>query len=295
MKKIMSLFLIFCFLLPILSSCAQSNKDFAEEQPSSNGVSSGESLDKEITSDDKSEIEDARKIIKRYNLTLETKLFKEDCGYIVSEAEKLGGYIASSSISGSSISGSKNSSKNANYMVRIPSQSVDSYVSLISERCNVIVSDLTTEDITESYYGIRAQIDSLVIQEENLLEMLEKADNLHDMIMLDDKLSEVRAQINELNYKLQNMDKSANYSYVYISLREVVEYQTAEKTYWQELGETVIDSAKNFADVIGAILLLFVWIFPFATVIAVVTVVIIIAANRSKRKKNKKQNESKDR
>ena len=182
--------------------------------------------------------------------------------------------------------------KFARYTVRIPAKSVDGYVALLSERCNVTSSNLTTEDITESYYGIQAQIDSLVIQENNLLAMLEKANSLHDMITLDDKLSEVRAKINDLNYKIQNMDKSASYSFVYISLREVGEYQTDEKTYWQELGETVVSSAKNFTNVLGTLLIVLIWVLPFISVPAIIAIVIIVVKKRSGRKK--KQNESKD-
>lgn len=294
MKKIISFFLILCLSLLLFTSCSNSNKGVTDEQPPMNSSSENflEESNKEDVLEDNTE--DLRKIIKTYNLTLETKQFQEDCSFIASEAEKLGGYISNSSVSGSSMTENKKEQKFARYTVRVPSQSVDGYVALISERCNVITSNLTTEDITESYYGIQAQIDSLVIQEQNLIEMLEKADNLYDMITLDDKLSEVRAKINSLNYQLQNMDKSANYSYVYISLKEVAEYQVSEKTYWQEFGDAVVDSMTNFTDVLGAILIAFVWVFPFISVIAVIAIVIAIATNRSKRKKQKKQKESKD-
>jgi len=294
MKKILAFILILSLSLFLFTSC--DNHDAAVNLPNKD-FSSGNSVEstgKETVAEDDPSTEDSRKIIKTYHLSLETKLFKEDCTFIATEAEKLGGYIASSSVSGSSMANDQTSSQLARYTVRIPSQSVDSYVNLISERCNVISSNLTTEDITESYYGIRAQIDSLVIQENNLLAMLEKATNLNEMIILGDKLSEIRAQINELNYKLQNMDKSADYSYVYISLKEVLEYQTAEKTYWQELGEAVTDSAKNFTDVLGTLLIVFVWVFPFVSVIAIAAAIVLVVSNRSKRKKNKKQNESKE-
>lgn len=296
MKKIVSILLILCLSLLLFTSCSNSDKGYAENTPSNNNSSSNNAENNlnEGTAKDESEIEDARKIIKTYNLKLETKHFREDCTFIAYEAEKLGGYIANSSVSGNSIANNQTSSQSARYTVRVPSQSADSYVALISDRCNVITSDLTTEDITESYYGIHAQIESLVIQEQNLLEMLEKADNLYDMIALDDKLSDIRAKINELNYKLQNMDKSASYSYINISLKEVVEYQTVEKTYWQELGETVVGSAKNFTDFLGDILIFIIWIFPFAIVITVVLLVIISIKKRIRRKKEQKQNESKD-
>ncbi len=295
MKKIISFILILCLSLVLFTSCDAGTKDSADGMHSNNMPSSNDSLNgagKDEVNGDGAEIEDVRKIIKNYNLTLETKQFKEDCSFIASEAEKLGGYIANSSVSGSSMSDNKTTHKSARYTVRVPSKSVDGYVALISERCNVTSSNLTTEDITESYYGIQAQIDSLVIQENNLLAMLEKADNLYDMITLDDKLSEIRAQINALNYKIQNMDKSADYSYVNISLKEVIEYQTDEKTYWQELGETIVSSAKNFINILGTLLIAFIWILPFAIVIGAIAALVIFVKKRFKRKK--KQNESKD-
>ena len=297
MKKIIAFVVILCFSLLVFTSCSNGESSFTADYPlTSDIVSNGysDSLIEENIAEDSAETEEARKIVKTYHLTLETKKFAEDCAFIASEAEKSSGYIASSSVSGNSLSNSAASSRSARYTVRIPSKSADSYVALISQRCNVISSSLTTEDITESYYGVRAQIESLVIQENNLLAMLEKTTNLNDMIVLGDKLSDIRAQINELNYKLQNMDKSADYSYIYISLKEVMEYQSSEKSYWQELGETIVDSAKNFMNVLGKLLILFIWIFPFVAVISMVTIVIIVATNRSKRKKNKKQNEQKD-
>ncbi|MBE6665259.1 MAG: DUF4349 domain-containing protein [Ruminococcaceae bacterium] len=296
MKKMIAIFMILCLSLILFTSC--DNRDAMMGNTSEKAPTDILDPDFSYSGEDekdsvvKDETEELRKIIKTYNLSLETKQFKEDSTFIASEAEKLGGYIASSSFS--SMSNNAASSQSARYTIRVPSQSVDSYVALISEHCNVITSNLTTEDITDSYYGIQAQIDSLVIQEKNLIEMLEKADNLYDMIALDDKLSEIRAKINELNYKLQNMDKSANYSYVYISLKEVAEYQTSEKTYWQKFGEAVVDSMKNFTDVLGTILIVFVWVFPFVAVIAAIAVTIVIATNRSKRKKQEKRKDSKD-
>jgi hypothetical protein len=239
----------------------------------------------------KDETAESRRIIKTYNMSLESKRFAEDCSFITTEAERLGGYIASSSVSGNSITSDMNASRTARYTVRVPADQADAYVALLSERCNVRSFDLKTEDITESYYGIRAQLESLVVQEQKLTAMLEKADSLAEMITLDDKLTSVRARINELNYKLQNMDKSVEYSYIYINLHEVVEYQSEEKTYWQKFGQTVVDSFENFVNVLGILLIVFVWIAPFALVVClVIAVVVLVAAKRNKKKRRGDRN-----
>jgi hypothetical protein len=174
----------------------------------------------------------------------------------------------------------------------VPADKADTYVALLSERCNVYSSNLSTEDITESYYGIRSKLDSLLIQEQKLNEMLEKATELSEMIMLDDKLTEIRTQINELNYQLQNMDKSVEYSYFHINLTEVGEYQSEEKTYWQKLGQSFIGSLGAFVDVLGGLLIALIWITPFALFITAIVIIIRVLIKRKRRKQKDKRNQN---
>lgn len=288
--KIFSLILLLCMLATLFSSCSKSDSkgDAAVGMPdySHSDGNQDDTVEKNDASED-------RKIIKTYNVSLETKSFDEACSFIVSEAERIGGYVSNSSVSGNTITSEHKDSRTARYTVRVPAEQSDAYVALLSERCNVRSFNLSTEDVTESYYGIRSQLESLVIQEQKLTDMLEKADSLSEMLTLDDKLTSVRAQINELNYKLQNMEKSVDYSYIHISLTEVVEYQSEEKSYWQKLGQTVKDSAQNFADVLGGLLIALVWVAPFALVFgAVVVTILLIAMRRTKKRKNNDKNQS---
>lgn len=287
MKKLTALFLTLCLLCLMFVSCGKSSMD--EAYDSGSRMENTEEKTTESVAKDDVEIDDARKIIKTYHLSLETKNFEEDSRFIVSEAEALGGYVANSSVTGNSISSDSSRTQSARYTIRVPAKSLETYVSSISETCNVYSSSLTTEDITDSYYGIQSQLDSLIIQEQKLTEMLAEAKNLQDMIVLDDKLTSVRSEINALNYRLQSMDKSVNYSYVYITLNEVREYHVEEKTYLQELGEAIVGSMENFVGVIGNLILIMVWVFPFGFVIACIVIAVILLERRSRKKKAQKQ------
>ncbi len=296
MKKIIALILMLSTLCLLFASCGSSNlaeNDFGYSKSEEMmdvvkpGFSTEDSTSESVATDQK--VEDDRKIIKTYNLSLETKKFAEDSAFIVSKAEELGGYIANSSVSGNRLSSDDGGSQSARYTVRIPAASLDAYIQALSQTCNVYSSSLTTEDITDSYYGIQAQLDSLVLQEKKLNDMLAEAKSLQDMITIDNKLTSVRSEINALNYRLQNMDKSVNYSYVYITLNEVREYHKEEKTYFQELGEAVIGSVKNFVDVLGNVVIIFVWVLPFGATIAAVVLLIVILEKQSKKKRLKKQ------
>lgn len=232
-----------------------------------------------------------RKIVKTYRLELETLDFTKAGTLIVSTAEALGGYVSESSERSTSISGSSGSTRYASYTIRVPADKADEYLEAIEAECNVLRSTLTTEDITDSYYGYKAQLDSLLLQEERLTAMLEKADSLDYLLTLEDKLAQVRAEINSINSKLQLMDKSVNYSYVYITLSEVYKYQPAAQiSYWQRVGNAFTGAFETFGNVISTAFLGIVWVLPFLLLGGIIAV-IIIAAERSKRKNGKPQYE----
>ncbi len=290
MKKRIALVLALLMALTLFVSCGAAANDAMENLKGDYEYSSGESasgsFETDYTDKDASEDELEKKIIKTYRLYLESKNFDEAISLIVSEAEELGGYISSSSVSGNASTGR---SRSADYTVRVPSALAESYIAAISSECNVLSSTLTTDDITDSYYDSKARMESLVDQEARLLALLDKAENLSDMLAIEDKLTDVRAEINALNKQLQLMDKSVDYSYVYIHLSEVIEYHVEDPTYLERLGDSFGDSFVNFAEVLGEALIIFIWVLPFLLVggtIAVIAVTISLKKGKNKKKKN---------
>ena len=136
-----------------------------------------------------------------------------------------GGYVESSYITGKSLSDYGNVTRSATFVLRVPAAGLDAYVEALSGSFNVLSRQESAEDITDSYYDSKARLDSLLVQEKRLLSMLEGADDLEYMLKLEDKLSEVRYQIESLYSTLQRYDKAVEMATVNVSLREVVEYQ----------------------------------------------------------------------
>ena len=200
--------------------------------------------------------------------------------------ESYGGYFSSSSEEGGKIySGGNRSSRYGKFTIRIPAAKLDEFISELGGKGNVISSNLSTEDVTDSYYTYQSRLDALALQEERILAMMEKADSLDYLIKLEDKLSSIRSEINEINYKIKYYDKSVDYSYVNISLSEVIEYtEVKEDTFLSRLGNAVKNTFVVFANVLGEILIVFVWIAPFA-IVGVIIAVVAIALTKRKRKK----------
>jgi hypothetical protein len=242
----------------------------------------------------KDEISLERKIIKTYRVRMETLTYDEAVSLITSAAQSFGGYIAEASQEGIG-TGSSYGTRSATYTVRIPAENADAYIEHISGDCNVLSSSLTTQDVTDAYYGYQARLESLVIQEERLSAMMEKAETLSDLLTLEDKLSDVRAEINGINSSLQLMEKSVSYSYVYVTLREVKEYQEPEEeSYLSRMGSSFVGAFKSFVNVLGEILIVLIWVLPYLIVAAVILTVLVVYNVRRKRKKTNEDREKKD-
>ncbi len=235
-----------------------------------------------------------RKVIKTYRVRMETLRYEEAVALINSAVTQFGGYIAEATQEGSG-SSSSSKTRTATYTIRIPAERADAYIEHISSDYNVLSSSLSTEDITDSYYGYKARLDSLVVQEERLMAMLEKAEYLDEMLQLEDKLSEVRAEINAIYSKLQLMDKSVTYSYLYLSLYEVKEYvEPEEETYIARVGASFVDAFESFATVVGEIFIVFIWLLPYLIVGVVVCVILIVIAKKNRTRKPKASKSEKE-
>lgn len=186
-----------------------------------------------------------RKIVKHSNLTLETKEFDTALELILSAILEQGGYIESQNTNGQSLTHrGAYYERSAAIQARIPADKLDSVTAVVGGIGNVTSKSENIDDITDSYFDSEARLKSLQLQEERLLEILAKAERLEDVISLERALSDVRYQIESLTATLRRMDSQVAYSYLNLSLREVVEYQavsSAPKT----LGEKISASFKR--------------------------------------------------
>lgn len=295
MKKVFALVLTLLMVMMLFTSC--SDGGVAMNDSSYNKSESGYTTESTTTSDDVAKDENAlaRKIIKTYRIRMETLEYDVAAALITSAAESFGGYISEATQEGVSSTSSSYTTRSATYTVRVPAESADAYIEHISGDCNVLSSSLATQDVTDSYYGYQARLDSLIVQEERLTAMMEKAQTLSELLTLEDKLSDVRAEINGINSSLQLMDKSVTYSYVYVTLKEVKEYQEPEaESYLSRLGASFVGAFESFVTVVGEIFIAFVWMLPYLLIAAVIAVIVIVCTKKRKDKKNKTDIEKKD-
>lgn len=191
-----------------------------------------------------------RKLIRTFDINIQTKEFDEVLEGIQAKVQELGGYIEQSSLDGGSAYYTSYN-RYSNMTVRIPSDKLDSFVENVKESANVTYISESTEDITLKYVDTESRKIALETERDRLLELLEKAETVEDIITIEGRLSEVRYQLESYASQLRTYDNQVDYSTVYINIDEVDrETKVEPKTFWEEVveefGDSLYDMGRGF-------------------------------------------------
>ncbi len=160
----------------------------------------------------------SQKIIKRYDYDYETEHFDDAYAYLKNQVDTYGGYVSSSEIRG----GGYASDYRKLYMTaRIPAEDSEQFVSELGQLGTVVSQSESAEDVTLQYSDTESRIEALEIEQDRLNALLEKADSLETIIALEDRLTEVRYELENYQSRKKLYDDLISYSTVDITLKEV--------------------------------------------------------------------------
>lgn len=235
-----------------------------------------------------------RKVIKTANLNLQTLEFEEFAKALEQKVAEASAYFQYADVSGSDYYGGR---KSANYTIRVPEANLNQFLAGIEGIATVTNKTLGEEDVTLNYVDTEARIKTLEIEQERLLALLEKADDLDSIIMLEQRLSEVRYSIESFQSKLRTYDDKITYSTVRIYVYEVTRVTEKEpETLWERISNGWSDTMYNISTGAQDFLVWAVVNLPYLVFWAAVIVVLVVVLKKkiAKRKaKNKgKQSEN---
>ena len=243
---------------------------------------------------------DPEKIIYSANVTVETTTFDTSLEAVDALVERFGAWVESSSVNGSNfydISRGYASTRNASYTLRVPSDRFEELMSSLSELGNVPYSHVYTENVSAQYYDTQARMEAYQAQEARLLELMEEAETVEDVITIESRLSDLRYEIESLQSSLNNWDRRVSYSSVYLELQEVREY-TQETPVQIRFGERLSRAFRNgiqgFVSFCQDALLWFVEALPALVIFAVAVFVVLRVLKSRKKKKAAAQSSKQD-
>lgn len=233
------------------------------------------------------------KLIYSASATVETTEFDGTIEKLSALVEQYGGFVESSSVNGSNYytqSRGYSSTRYASYVIRVPSEKFSALMGSLSTLGNVPYSHTYTENITAQYYDTDARLTAYQTQEARLLEMMEAAKTVEDLIAIEEKLTELRYQIESLQSTLKNWDRQVAYSTLDLEVQEVVEYTPESRmSYGQELALALCSGLKRTGEFFKDLLLAIVGALPALVILAVVLAILIpVWKKRRKARKARK-------
>ena len=225
-----------------------------------------------------------RKIVRNAWLSLETKEFDEALSALGSLISESGGYIEQQSEEGRSLYQNDGYySRRATLTARIPAEKLDEVINRTGEICNIVSRSTSAEDITDRYYDSEAHLRSLELQEERLLEILSKAEQLEEVITLEQALSDVRYEIESLTAALRRMDSQVTYSSLSITLEEVVDYQkpaTQPKSFGERVAAAWERSLNRVGQIAQELVIFVIEVAPSAVIFLLLPLALILLVIR---------------
>lgn len=223
-----------------------------------------------------------RKLIRNVELNVETKEFDVLLLTLETQITEAGGYIEHLDSYGSS-------NRSSTITARIPADKLDGFVKKVGEAANVTGRSESVEDVTLQYVDLDSHVRMLKEEQERLLELLETASTIEDMIAIESRLGEVRYQLESMQSQLRVLENQVDYSTVHIYIDEVVELTPAvELTDGERITQGFLKSAANVLHGIrefGINLLIYL---PYIIVGAVVIALILLIIRIFKKLENKR-------
>ena len=177
-----------------------------------------------------------RKIVMNASIGLDVADAEKTVADCEKLAEKLGGYVAESSLrkSDDRVVGS--------VTVRIPAATTAQALRELAALGTVTSRSSGSQDVTAQYIDIEARLKVLRAEEEQLLGFLKKAGTIKDMLAVQEQLGTVRTQIEQYEGQQRYLDSATSLATVSVELVQTVAVFVSPRGF----GEAFVDSLVRF-------------------------------------------------
>ena len=228
-----------------------------------------------------------RKLIRTVNMEAETEDLSALLRALEEKLTALKGYVQAREVyNGSTYSDRRY--RHADMTLRIPSESLNSFVAHVEENANVVTSNETIDDVTTQYVDTESHIAALEIEQERLLELLSKADTMEDILTIEKRLTNVRYELENYTSQLRVLDNKVTYATVHIYITEVQEYTPVieeEPTTWERIRDGFGDSIEEITEGAKEFFVWFLVNSPFLVIWGVLILAAVLVLRKKLRRK----------
>lgn len=290
MRRLFAILLILSLMAVLFSGCGANmdeapnlNGGMASDNFESNDMLSGSGSDSAGTGDVLAD----RKLIRKVTMNAETEDMDAFLDDVMARISRLEGYVESRNIQ----NGSKYShyrTRTATLVIRIPAESLDSFLQQVSDTTNVVSTVENSDDVTLQYAATESRLNVLRTEEARLLEFLSDAKSVSEMLEIERRLTEVQSEIESITTQLNTYDNLVDYGTVTLTVTEVEVYTEVveeEPTVWQRIGKQFMANLEGLCNFGEALLVFFIGNSPVMLLLGLVASGVVFFIIRKRKNK----------
>ena len=276
-----------------LSKSAEVNEGY-EASPDSSGYVENEVPNNpvEATEANVNPAEISEKKIRTVNMSLECKSMESAAKELKDKVKAQGGYIESEDYSAIS---QWNDTKRMNFTIRLPKGNVDSFLDFLNGEGRILSKSENLQDVRLQYRDAKNHIKALETEQERILALMEKAETVDQLIALENRLTEIRYQLDSYNSEILDYDNKVDFSTIYLELQESIDgkiNQSGDYSFFDRVRDgffrNLFEIRLFFSD-----LALFVLVFIPQILLVLLIILLIVFANKKLLNKKKKEKQEK--
>lgn len=294
-RKFLSLLLTVLMLCSLLSACGGSSKGAMNQEAPAAAPREEAAMDMEMydaaagnslsnsENGSSAAVPENRKWIITIHMDAETEDLDSLLSSLDAEIAGLNGFVEDQNIHNGSQYATRRY-RRASLTIRIPAEDVDKFTGAVEGLSNVVSSEKNLEDITLTYVSVESRKIALETEEKRLLELMEKAETMADLLEIERRLTDVRYELESAASRLRTYDNQVNYATVYLSIEEVQEYTPVEEpTTWERIRDGFKGSIKGLGESLVDITVWLIVASPYLVVYGgIAAVVLVVIRGRKK-------------
>lgn len=215
--------------------------------------------------------QDKRMIIRSGTMSVENDSFDETDRKIKDITRNMGGYVTNST---SQVN--QSGKKQGTLTIRVQADKYDALLAEIANTGKVMNQNITGRDVTEEYVDAEARLKTQRELEARLLQLLaEKTSTLTAVVEVEQKLANVRENIEKTEGRMRMLKDQASYSTITVSIYEPAILNTSSGGFFYELEQGFEKGLTGFTKVLSGIITVLIALSPIIAILGLIVYITI--------------------
>jgi len=217
-----------------------------------------------------------RMIVRTGEMSLVVENVTQASDEIAQLARRFDGYVVSSHISG------EEEEMRGWISIRVPDERFDQALAELRNLAVRVTSESTSsQDVTEEYVDLKSRLKNAEATEQQYLALLEKAEDVEDILRIYESLSRVRQEIEQIKGRMQYLERTSSMSLISVHLEPESTAKPLVRAGWSAL--EILKSAARGLVTAGQVLgTLAIWLIIFIPIWGTILGIILWRRRRKK-------------